>query len=266
MKQYEPDIEGIQDEYLEAVLRVVFRLQEEAQIKALVEESSREQTEEEKAQARAEWERICEKYEKQQREKACAERRKRIGTVLRKTAVLAACVLLVALIGTSIAVAAVKPVREYAIRTLMSFEEGHVDVRLVQTDQADDNGDEMPSETRAAEMQVPEGWLGSWFPSYIPEGYKIRYMGSYGFHVTYENIDGHSLSLSEYHENDGLGIDTNDMKVYTIELSGNKTVLVTETEGYCFVVWSEEDAFFMLTSEEPFSEVARIIESMRRVR
>ncbi|MBO4367108.1 MAG: DUF4367 domain-containing protein [Clostridia bacterium] len=266
MKQYQPDMEEIKDEYLDAVLRVVFRLQEEAQIQALVEQSKWEQTEEEKARAREEWQRIVEKYEKLQKEKMRAERRRRLGTVLRKTAVSAACILLVALIGTSIAVAAVKPVRQYAIRMLMSFEDGHVDVRLVQTEEAGGNENEILPETMAAEIQMPEGWRGNWFPSYIPEGYKIRYMGSNGLHVTYENEGGHSLDLYELHENDGLGIDTSEVKVYTVELPGGKTALVTEAEGYCAAVWSEEDAFFMITSEEPLGEVTRIIESMRRIR
>ena len=36
MKQYQPNVEEIKDEYLDAVLRVVFRLREEEQIRAIM--------------------------------------------------------------------------------------------------------------------------------------------------------------------------------------------------------------------------------------
>ena len=42
MKRYEPDLEGLKEEYLDAVLRAALRLQDEAQIKSLVEEGGRE--------------------------------------------------------------------------------------------------------------------------------------------------------------------------------------------------------------------------------
>ncbi len=262
MKRYEPDLEGLKEEYLDAVLRAALRLQDEAQIKSLVEEGTRELTEEEEKAARSAWERAIGKYERQQAEKEKRERREKRRSFLCRIAASAACILLLAAVGTTIAAAASEPVRESLNRLLLCFGDGHVDISLDKTDKSDPEEGIIPGSDTVC-VNVPEEWKGSYYPAYIPEGYELRSIYLGGKAVDFINSEGHSVSFTEYHENDSLGLNTEDVEVYEIKLSDSKRALVTAAEGYCAVVWSEGEVLLLVLADETLEEVMRIAENVR---
>ncbi len=266
MKRYEPHLEELKEEYLDTVLRAALRLRDEAQIRSVMEECDRELTEEEKAQAQEEWLRIEAQYDRLQAEKKKRERRSKVRAAVRKATVSAACILLVLVIGTSIAVAVSEPVRQSLNRLLISFGDGHVDISLAQTDPGEEAADAIVSDSAADNDKVPDGWQGEYYPAYIPEGYELITVMVGGKGVEYKNAQGKTLTFDESHENDSLGLNTENVQVYTLLLSNGKEALVTETMDYCAFVWSEGNAFLTVTSREPLDETTRIVESIGCIR
>lgn len=105
--------------------------------------------------------------------------RKHAGRVVQ----IAACIVLLLGIATPIAIANVDSVRTKVLQLLISVQSDHTELSLV----ADE----------AVAFEVPEGWQGSYFPSYIPEGYNIHVRPRWGQYIEYTNSNGDLLSFDE---------------------------------------------------------------------
>ncbi len=271
MKRYEPDLEGLKEEYLDAVLRAALRLQDEAQIKSLVEEGGRELTEEEEKAARSAWERAIGKYERQQAEKEKRERREKRRSFLCRIAASAACILLLAAVGTTIAAAASEPVRESLNRLLLSFGEGHVDISLARIDTPDQEEGIIPGNDTVC-VKAPEEWQGSFFPAYVPERFTFENISSDGRFVVYRNENGGFLTFSESHEHDVVSLDDEEAITYSIKTSSGKEVFIIEADKECMASWVEGEMLLTISCAEikggisSPDEIIKIIESVGFVR
>ncbi len=250
MKQYQPNVEEIKDEYLDAVLRVVFRLREEEQIRAIMEQTDWEQTEEEKAQARAEWERIVEKYEKMQEDKRKKERGVALRRCVKSFFRVAACALAILAIAAPIAIANVEPLRASVMKLLIDIQEDHTELRLVEIDEP--------------VIEIPEGWTGIYYPTYMPEGFELEKVSELFWEATYRNEEGAAIYFSEYDKGAGVNINSENAKLSYIYIYGEQA-LVVERPGYVIVTWQLGNRFIVLDADVSREEAVKIAESVRMI-
>ncbi len=180
----------------------------------------------------------------------------------------AACVLLVMVLGTSIALAVSEPIRKSVVQLLLNFGDEQVDIRLGNINPEDYTVEIDGTKYDIVCENAPNEWKGDYYPTYIPGTYKLTSIATVrGLTAAYGDNDGHILILSEYHEKDTLSLNSKNAKAFTIVLSDGKEVFVYEEIGLWEAVWSEGEAFILLTmdDENALEDVIRIAESMGRI-
>ncbi len=250
MEQYKPDMEEINDEYLEAMLRIAFRLQEEAQIRALVEKSRWDPTEEEKAQAREEWQRIVEKYEKMREEEAKREHSASLRRNAKRVFRMAACVLLILAIAAPVAIASVETLRVSVMKLLIDIQEDHTELRLVESGEPG--------------IEIPEGWTGLYYPAYMPEGFELEEISKLYCSVKYCDELGNVFYFSEYDKATSVNINSENAHISYSEIHGEE-VLIVEKEGHIILTWQCGSRFLVIETDISKEEVLKIAGSVHMI-
>ena len=251
MSDYKPEMEQLEDDHLDAMLRLAFDYKEDIELQELIEKSKRELTPEEEAQAGAAYQLFEQKYEQEIAKGKAAKRYLRIRHVLGGVARIAACILLILVIATPFAVANIGLIRERVLRILLSFDEGNVDVTLVD--------DSMLIET------VPTGWKGAYYPSYIPEGFVLASIATTGKTVCYTNAEGLLITYGEFTK--GAIVSLDDMDATRLPIT------INDFEGYAIVsgerveiTWSDGDYLFVLTADLSLERTVELAKSVVKVR
>lgn len=113
--------------------------------------------------------------------------------------------------------------------------------------------------------RIPSGWMGSYYPTYIPEGFELSYMSSTSSYVMYQNALQETLIFEELEEPADTNPDTEGAAETEILLNGQKALLCEEA-GEAYIVWSVEDRYFILTLRGEPAEAIRIAESVKKIR
>lgn len=162
-----------------------------------------------------------------------------------RVATVAAALLAVALIGGISALAVSPEMRASLSRLLVNPQEEFTDFRM--------DGEEF------AEPDVPEGFEGDFYPSYIPEGFSLA--GAYRWNAYYTTDDGRVLYYDEYDENTALGLDTEEADVTYTKVGGTDAMLV-QKNGLSTVVWSFANRFFLVSIMGTSEEAMKVAESL----
>ena len=108
-----------------------------------------------------------------------------------------------------------------------------------------------------ATIEVPDGWNGRYYLSYIPEGYQVEQVLLRGVGVLYLNEASKALTFHEGDEHLTINIDSED-KVVTYESVNGETALVLEDEVGTSIVWSKGKDYFILQLDEPKEEALKV--------
>ena len=251
MSDYKPEMKQLEDDHLDAMLRLAFDYKEDVELQELIEKSKRELTPEEEAQAEAVYQLFEKKYEKEIAKEKSTRRHQRSQRFVGGFARVAACILLVLVLATPFAVANIGPVRERVLKILMSFEDGHIDVEIGGGAKEDDG--------------IPEGWRGEYYPSYIPVGFEYSCLSEDGKSVEFLGVNNELIIFHEYGEGDLPSFNSAESNVYYIPIAEAEAMVIENTD-WCIIIWEKGDVMMAVTAQSSVEEAQKIAESIKPTR
>lgn len=169
-------------------------------------------------------------------------RRQRIKKLLTKTlpkalqivAILIACVS----IAGGVALATNETVRIRVMKLLATMSDEHTSLKLIE----DEN----------ASFDIPAGWQGKSFPSYLPADLQVVSIHAYPDYnsISYRSTinDAIQMDFSELGPGAETNIDTEDAAVYTVMI-GNFSGFLVSKEDRISLYWSDGQRYFILLGQ-----------------
>lgn len=247
MKNYE----NLVDEHLEFMIRLACEAQEDAEIDELIAESQLEHTTEEKEITRNAYLLFQRKLAEQEQKERKDSRRRRVQRILPRTISVAACLVILLAIATPFAVANISSIRVKVLQMLIRIEEDHAKLSLV--------------EDEDASFDVPSGWQGDYYPTYIPDGYEVSYIGRYSATVEFSNTEGNVLTFNECSESDQYNIDSENA-LMSYEFINGQQVFTVESTYTTSVAWSNGRKLFVVDGAMAKDELLKIAESVQLIK
>lgn len=120
-------------------------------------------------------------------------------------------------------------------------------------------------------FDVPNGWEGMYYPSYIPAEFEIESVDSsfgreFSVYMRDKNNSDVRLIFEEMSENNEMNVDTENAKVYYTEIHGN-TALVSVKTGITIVTWNEQNRMFsVIIDGEVEKDALKVAKSVTRIK
>ena len=118
-------------------------------------------------------------------------------------------------------------------------------------------------------FDVPNGWEGMYYPTYIPDGFEVinvENLSEQIFLISFENKNNEYLTFEEMTEDAESNIDTENAKVYYTEIHGN-TALVSVKTGVTIVTWNEQNRMFsVIIDGEAEKDALKVAKSVTRIK
>ena len=120
-------------------------------------------------------------------------------------------------------------------------------------------------------FDVPNGWEGMYYPSYIPAEFEIESVDSsfgreFSVYMRDKNNSDVRLIFEEMSENNEMNVDTENAKVYYTEIHGN-TALVSVKTGVTIVTWNEQKRMFsVIIDGEAEKDALKVAKSVTRIK
>lgn len=152
----------------------------------------------------------------------------------------------------SIATAASSNVRAKVIEFLMEINESYISIGY------NENGEE---------ALVPEEWQGSYYPTYIPQGYTLQ---QYSSHedvnmAQYSDAEENWILIEECDTSSSDMINVEDGEVTYISLHGVIAIVLRQPYEEIDVIWSIGDRYFIVSGCD-YDTVLKVAESMSIIR
>lgn len=132
----------------------------------------------------------------------------------------AACILLVFYLGLTVAVAAVDTVRVELMQFFVRIDGGQASFGFELSDN---------------QLEVPSGWSGCYYPTWIPDGYVLT--GVFDDSVVYQNRAGTELRFCDSGPDARWTVDTENAEVESVTINGRPAVLIRKGI-WSTIVWS----------------------------
>lgn len=255
------DLSRLQDEHLDLMLRLTFALEEDETISRLLDDPDPTLTPEEEKLADAILARAYARIDaqkKQSRQHKFAQTARKVLPFVINTA---ACIILLLAMAAPIALANSATFRSKVMQLIMELDEEKGEAYFAF----------VPDE--GAEFNVPEGWFGNYFPSYMPENFTI-----YDYDPTFpmafielRNAEDHQIFFQEFDEYSEMWAGTDNSTIRNVDVNGSEAVLI---EGYTSdhvtwsvtVTWQNDTNWFSITTFGlPTDEALRIARSVKRI-
>ena len=118
-------------------------------------------------------------------------------------------------------------------------------------------------------FDVPNGWEGMYYPTYIPDGFEVINVESLSeqiFLISFENKNNEYLTFEEMTEDAESNIDTENAQVYYTEIHGN-TALVSVKADLTVVSWNEQNRILSVVFDGEMEEDAlKVAKSVTRIK
>lgn len=240
----------IQDEHLDMLIYLAFKMEEEEEIQSLIEEGARELTAEELTHKDLAYAQFLEKFDAQQRKEKREQRIQSVKHTLPKLAEIAACLVLVLVVTTSIAVAHVESFRMLVMNLLIEMQEDHASVRMIESD--------------GSVIEIPAEWKGEYFPTYIPEGYEVYRIHDTVAKIDYINSAGKWICFNEYTSAGELCADIEEADVTYIDIQGSEAMIVEKPDATT-ISWQLGNRYFYLSCETGKDMAVQIARSVCQI-
>ena len=114
-------------------------------------------------------------------------------------------------------------------------------------------------------FDVPEGWLGEYFMTYIPEGLEVQYISTFSGYVEYWDSEGIKLSFDEHDADAYTSVDNEDAETWYTTVRGNDAYVISK-DGRYTIVWAIEDRYFdVIVWRSTYDEALKIAEGVRKI-
>lgn len=166
----------------------------------------------------------------------------------------AAALVLVLSLGISTVVASSDTLRAAVFDLVFTRQATHTEIQLVENTQKS--------------FEVPAEWKGRYYPSFIPEGYKMVKIDSEegtSSTISLINKDGHLMHFSENTLDTYTNIDTENANVKNVLIRGYKS-LMSIKNGRVILVWSADERYFILNIAGDENAAIQVAESLRLIR
>ena len=118
-------------------------------------------------------------------------------------------------------------------------------------------------------FDVPNGWEGMYYPTYIPDGFEVinvENLSEQIFLISFENKNNEYLTFEEMTEDAESNIDTENAQVYYTEIHGN-TALVSAKADLTIVSWNEQNRILSVVFDGEVEEDAlNVAKSVTRIK
>ena len=118
-------------------------------------------------------------------------------------------------------------------------------------------------------FDVPNGWEGMYYPTYIPDGFEVinvENLSEQIFLISFENKNNEYLTFEEMTEDAESNIDTENAQVYYTEIHGN-TALVSAKADLTIVSWNEQNRILSVVFDGEMEEDAlKVAKSVTRIK
>lgn len=118
-------------------------------------------------------------------------------------------------------------------------------------------------------FDVPNGWEGMYYPTYIPDGFEVinvENLSEQIFLISFENKNNEYLTFEEMTEDAESNIDTENARVYYTEIHGN-TALVSAKADLTIVSWNEQNRILSVVFDGEMEEDAlKVAKSVTRIK
>lgn len=118
-------------------------------------------------------------------------------------------------------------------------------------------------------FDVPNGWEGMYYPTYIPDGFEVinvENLSEQIFLISFENKNNEYLTFEEMTEDAESNIDTENAQVYYTEIHGN-TALVSVKADLTIVSWNEQNRILSVVFDGEVEEDAlKVAKSVTRIK
>lgn len=256
MKQ-KVDITELQEQHLDAMIGLAFDLDDAEDALRLSSEPDPVLTPQEQERADAVLQSVLARLDA--REKAARQQR-RSGAIKRwipRMIEVAACLALVFAIAMPVAIANSAEFRSRVLRLLFEVDEEQGGMYFHFTEDPD------------AAFAVPEGWLGEYYPSYVPDGFSVWRVDEYMAAVEYRSADGNQLYIGEFGEGTGSTVGTDDAEIWYIDIQGFTAQVIdgnSETIHTVTITWANDTKFFMVAGNGVDTDVAiEVAQSVRKI-
>ena len=250
---------GAEDEYIDDLIRMVYKQDRLREIREITEKSEEPLTPEREEMAARLRERMRAELKEAERQKTKEKRKAKILRLLPRIAEIAACLILVAAIGTTIAIAKNESFRSSILELLIHIdeEEGVANISFEEN-------------TREA-FDVPADWPGDYYPSRIPDDFTMTYIYTEPEMpgVEYRSADGRIIRFDEntFNTISTQGIEEVDVKEITI--NDRPALMVTDENPddlFNRITWSNDEKWFVLeTVYMTKEETIDLVKSVRKI-
>jgi len=235
------DITALQNEHLDTMIKLAFELDDNLEIQRILSTPDPTLSAEEVASADRAFDRAIASSEKDRKHKDRVRLIKIARQIVPRVIEIAACLVLIAAFATPIALANSATFRAKIMQLLVEWdtEKGEAHFQF--------------TENKEATFWVPEGWIGSHFPSLIPDGFQIFDFDPFFTMIEYRNANDDQLFFCEYDANTNLLAGTENAIISSIHINGYPGYLIEGkgadgiTEAIT-VVWSNDINWFSVTS------------------
>jgi len=255
------NLSRLQDEHLDLMLRLTFALEEDETISRLLDDPDPTLTPEEEkladeilalAYARIDAEK------KQSRQHKIAQTARKVLPWVVNTA---ACIILLLAMAAPIALANSATFRSKVMQLIMELDEEKGEAYFAF----------VPDE--GAEFDVPEGWCGNYFPSYMPDRFTI-----YDYDPTFpmpfielRNAEDHQIFFQEFDEYAEMWAGTDNSTIRNVDVNGSAAVLIEgctsdNVTWAVTITWQNDTNWFCVTTFGlSTDEALRIARSVKRI-
>ena len=253
------DITDLRERHLDMMIKLAFDLDDAEETQRLLDEPDEDLSAKDERLAD---EILATAFQKAD-ERAKAQRRQQRRTSVRhampRLALIASCLILALTIAAPIAIASSPVLRSRVMRLLIQVDEEQG--RAIFEFAADPD----------AAFDVPEGWLGEYFPSYIPDGFSYWHYDPIVMSVEYRGTgENQHVFFGEYGENSTGFSGTDGATISYVDIHGNNAmVLEGDMDDGIFTVsitWANDSKWFFIDAYDVDTEIAiEIARSVRKI-
>lgn len=248
-------LHGLEDEYMDDLIRLAVKRERMRETEEILKLSREAVTPEEETRLDRIWARALAGMDEISDRKKKEKRARTMKSVLVNFSRVAACLAVLIMIGAGFAVAT-----NSAFRSAV--------YRLFITEDTENNVINMSfMKDPEAAFDVPESWLGVYFPTAIPEDFTItaELPDPDMAYIEYTSGNGKSFSILESAEGDGAF--TNNGTIREIEINGYAVhVIEKQNPATIEANWATDDKWLTLSTHNmTWDETQSLIESFRRI-